>query len=572
MSRLEADLQSLDGRSYKAYRDLNSSYKLGDFILLFDHIQGDPFAAPSHCRVVIPQSVAGYRNALFATHDRAVALRDYINRKCYQSASRFASHKGSGKSGLIAIAKTSQAVLERTSVLIDSDRLEIRFTVGLPAYGRRIAGREAIELLCDRIPEWIESSALHDSLDPEQLQTHLETVEDAIALRNQLQGNQWVAFIADGAILPRESGVSDRPLTDAPLPFTAPDTLRATLDTPHSGAISGLAIPEGVVLIVGGGFHGKSTLLQALQQGIYNHIPGDGREKVVTLESAMKIRSEEGRSVQGVDLSPFINHLPMRGDTQSFCTNNASGSTSQAASIMESIEAGAQLLLLDEDTCATNFMIRDRRMQALIGGTKEPITPYIDQVQTLYRECGVSSILVIGGCGDYFDVADTVLALDQFEPFDKTGEAKAIATQFPSDRDVSVVHTFTDTQARYLTCGHPWFRSKRDRRLKTKVYDLTTLEIGDQRIDVAGHEQFVEAGQLRAIAQTLIAIHQQVSAHKKPKEMSLASVTDWIKDSINPLDNLTDKPDGQLGQLRRQDVYFVLNRLRSLECQTQAES
>ena len=564
MSHLEAELRSLDGRSYKAYRDLKPHYKIGNFTLYFDRIQGDPFAAPSQCRVVIPQAIAGYPSQLFANKAREIALRDYINRACYQKASRFSSHQGSGKSGSISIAKPSQVMLKRTAVLINSDRVEVRFTVGLPAYGRRIAGHEAVELLCDRTPAWIEASALYQAFNPAQVQTHLETAEDAIALRSQLEANHWVAFIADGAILPRESGVSDRPLTQSPLPFAAPESLRVTLETPYSGAVSGLALPEGVTLIVGGGFHGKSTLLQAIQQGIYNHIPGDGREKVVTLESAMKIRSEEGRSVQGVDLSPFINHLPFQESTRSFCTNNASGSTSQAASIMESIEADAQLLLLDEDTCATNFMIRDRRMQALIGGKKEPITPFIDQVQNLYQDCGISSILVIGGCGDYFDVADTVIALEQFEPFDKTAEAKAIATHFPSDRDSSVIHTFAQTQKRVLKGGQPWFRSKRDRRLKTKVYDLDTLEIGDQRIDLSGHEQFVEAGQLRAIAIYLMQLSETVEQSSRSIDLTSLLAHLGTEQLCGDLEHLSQFPDGNLAFLRSQDLYFVLNRLRSL--------
>lgn len=352
-------------------------------------------------------------------------------------------------------------------------------------------------------------------------------MEDAIALRSQLAPNGRVAFIADGSVLPRKSGVSDRPLTQSPIAFTAPESLRVTLDTPHSGAVSGLAIPAGVTLIVGGEFHGKSTLLQALQRGIYNHIPGDGREKVVTVESAVKIRSEEGRSVQEVDLSPFINNLPFQRSTRSFSTNNASGSTSQAASIIEAIEADAGLLLLDEDTCATNFMIRDRRMQTLIGSNKEPITPFIDQVQNLYQDCGVSSILVIGGCGDYFDVADTVIALDQFQPFDKTAEAQAIAQKFPSDRVSEPVGMFEKGKKRLIQGGKPCFQGKRDRRPKIRVYGLDTLEIGDQRIDLSGSEQLVEAGQLRAIALCLIQMSAKLEGIRYSTDLKVSAIELW---------------------------------------------
>jgi predicted ABC-class ATPase len=565
MGELEFDLQALDGRSYKAYRDLRPCYSIGKFTILFDRIQGDPFASPSQCRIIIPQNIAKFPETLFSTKAREIALRDYLTRQCYRTAHQFSSHQGSGKSGSISVAKPSQGILERSAVLVNPNCIELRFTVGLPAWGRQIAGREAIALLCQNIPQWIEESLLWDALDGEAIQHHIQVAEDAIALRAQLKPNGWVAFIANGAILPRDSGVSDRPLQDKAQPFIAPKSLEVTLDTPHSGAVTGLAIPEGVTLIVGGGFHGKSTVLQGLQLGIYNHIPGDGRERVVSLESAMKIRSEEGRSVQGVDLSPFINNLPFQASTASFCTNNASGSTSQAASIMEAIEAETELLLLDEDTCATNFMIRDRRMQSLINAVQEPITPLIDQVQNLYNQCGISSILVIGGCGDYFDVADTVIALNQFVPEDKTAEAKAIAQQFPSDRDSSIFQTFESPRARYLKTGQSWFRSPGDRRLKTKVYDLETLEIGDQRLDLSGHEQWIEIGQLRAIALCLIqfgkaseAMHCKVSIPNFIENL-------WEKAILSGIDSTIDFPDGNLAFIRKQDFYFALNRLRSLE-------
>lgn len=283
----------------------------------------------------------------------------------------------------------------------------------------------------------------------------------------------------------------------------------------------------------------------------------------------MKIRSEEGRSVQGVDLSPFINNLPFQASTASFCTNNASGSTSQAASIMEAIEADTELLLLDEDTCATNFMIRDRRMQALINADQEPITPFIDQVQNLYNQCGISSILVIGGCGDYFDVADTVIALNQFVPEDKTAEAKAIAQQFPSDRDSSIFQTFESPKARYLKTGQPWFRSPGDRRLKTKVYDLDALEIDDQRLDLSGHEQWVELGQLRAIAQSLVHFNHLVLNAQSPASLGQLINRLWKEKLNHGIETLTDFPEGNIANIRKQDFYFALNRLRTLTIESE---
>ena len=235
---------------------------------------------------------------------------------------------------------------------------------------------------------------------------------DQEKIRKWLSETGLVAFIADGSILPRRSGVDDRPLLVNPVPFYSPDELAVNVDLPHQGMVRGMGIPPGVTLIVGGGFHGKSTFLNALEVGVYNHIPGDGREYVITDRDSVKIRAENGRSIQKVNISSFITNLPLMRDTIRFSTENGSGSTSQAASIIEALESGARILLIDEDTSATNFMIRDERMQELVVKEKEPITPFVDKVHKLYRDFAVSTLLVMGGSGDYFDVADTVIMMD----------------------------------------------------------------------------------------------------------------------------------------------------------------
>lgn len=214
----------------------------------------------------------------------------------------------------------------------------------------------------------------------------------------------------------------------------SPASLSITIQTPNSGTVSGMGIPKGVTLIVGGGYHGKSTLLRALEIGVYNHVPGDGRERVVSNPSAVKIGAEDGRRIEKVNISPFINNLSFGKNTQAFSSENASGSTLQAANIIESLEIGASVILIDEDTSATNFMIRDHRMQELVSKEKEPITPFIDKVRHLYTDCGVSTILAIGGAGDYFDVADYVICMVEYTPRDVTGDAKRITDKFVSER------------------------------------------------------------------------------------------------------------------------------------------
>ncbi len=555
-------LLNLDGAGYKAYKDIKGKYQFSNFTLIIDYVQGDPFAAPSKFRVKIPQSIAQFPPQLYQSISREIALRDYLTRQFQEVSRRISSHRGTGKSGLIGIASIGQEVLERTSVLINEQWVEVRFIVGLPARGRKILGRQAAAMLCEDIPDIVESALLAKSLNFQEIQQHVATVEDADYIRQQLSANNLVAFVANNAILPRRSGIDFRPLEIAPVPFESPAYLKVEFNCPNQGIIRGMGIPEGVTLIVGGGYHGKSTLLQALELGVYNHIPGDGREFVITNPNAVKIRAEDGRSVAGVDISPFINHLPQGGSTTYFSTTNASGSTSQAANIIEALEVRTQLLLVDEDTSATNFMIRDRRMQALITKEKEPITPFIDKVRQLYEDYKVSTILVMGGSGDYFEVADTVIAMENYQPYDVTKEAKAIALKCPTDRQGEGGNSFGN-----ITPRIPFPESidpsthKRDSKVKTR--DINQIIFGREDIDLTAIEQIVDRGQLIAIASAMV----YSKANYLDGKTNLATVLDLIMEQIatKGLDTITDFPQGDLALFRRFELAAAINRLRSLE-------
>ncbi len=555
-------LLQLDDRGYKAYKAIQGSYKFPDFTLIIDRVQGDPFATPSQVRVQVPQSVAGFPQNLYGTRSREIALRDYLTRQFDHAAREFSSRRGTGNSGLIAITHIGQSVLERTSAFVSDEWVELRFIVGLPARGRSIAGRQAAQMLCDDIPQIVDQAIKYQSLDADAIKHHVETVEDADWLRQHLVERGLVAFIADGAILPRRSGVDDQPLSADAVAFRTPESLIVEFTCPNRGVITGMGIPSGVTLIVGGGYHGKSTLLRAIELGVYNHIPNDGRELVVTHPAAMKIRAEDGRSVAGVDISPFINQLPQGRSTRQFSTTNASGSTSQAANIIEAREAGAKLLLVDEDTAATNFMIRDRRMQQLIAKDKEPITPFIDKVRQLYTDYSVSTILVMGGSGDYFDVADTVIAMENFQPQDVTEKAKAIAQQHTMERTPEGGNQFGQITPR-VPLPESIDPSRGQREVKLKVRDVDEVVFGTEEIDLAAVEQIVEAGQLRAIAEAIVYAKEQYINGRS----TLPEILDCVMADIESegLDVLSTLPKGDFVLFRRFELAAALNRLRSLK-------
>ncbi len=559
---LRARLLRIDGRGYPAYKDIRGSYRAPRFVLHVDHVQGDPYADPSRMRATIAPPSAGLPEWAYCTPDRRIAMADFLNRTLYRALADRSADSGSGRSGELTILRPGQQVLARGSVIVDDQGgVEARFRVGLPARGRTVLGRRAAQLLTTDLVDALLESLFFDALDERAVRTHLETVEDARALRDQLTSRGLVAFIADGAILPRRSGVDDRPLPpDRARPFVSPTELRITLEAPNAGQVTGMGIPAGVTLIVGGGYHGKSTLLQAIELGVYDHVPGDGRERVVAVSGAVKVQAESGRSIAGTDISNFIRELPGGEDTTHFVTRNASGSTSQAAAIVEALEVGATCLLLDEDTSATNFLIRDGRMQALIPDALEPITPLIDRVRPL-AEQGVSTVMVVGGSGDYFDVADTVIAMIEYEPRVVTEEAKRIAGSHPTGRRAEG-GTWAPIAPR-VPLPHSLDPSRGRRDVAIKTFSRDRVLFGTEEIDLAAISQLVERAQLRAIATAIARARDRILDGRRPIDDALREITDAVhRDGLPALDA---ESAGELAMFRVHELAAVLNRIRTLE-------
>lgn len=556
-------LKRIEGKGYKAYKDIQGSYDFKKFELYVDYVQGDPFASPTRVRVRVPQERAGFPQSLFSSRVRRTALEDYLTREFAGAIQRVARRsRGTGKSGLIFIDSCGQEILERTSMVVTPDYVEARISMGLPAQGRRVMAREAADMIFKELPLLVKEALLFKNLDPEKMRAHGEGNEDQDFLREELKKRGLVSFVGNDALLPRKSGVIDLPMDrEDAVPFTSPRELEVEVDLPNAGRVKGMGIPLGVTLIVGGGYHGKSTLLRAVERGVYNHVPGDGRERVVTLEDAVKIRAEDGRRVEKVNISPFINNLPFLKDTVSFSTEEASGSTSQAANIMESLEMGARLLLLDEDTSATNFMIRDVRMQSLVSKDKEPITPFIDKVRLLYKDLGVSTILVLGGSGDYFDAADQVIMMDEYRAREVTSRVKEIARQYPTERKGEGGEEFGKILHRIpLKKG---LDPTRKGKTKIAARDLHFLQFGRQEVDLSLVEQLVDMSQTRAIGDILY-----FSAHLIDGKMCLKEVIEFTlkqieKQGLDLLSPFRGQHPGEYALPRKYEIAAAFNRLRT---------
>ena len=527
-------LFNINHKSYPAYKSARGAYQFPNYILSIDHVQGDPFAAPSRVSIHVTGKTAAFPPSLYDTYEKRIALQDYLLRQFARAIAPYSFRaKGSGKSGLLGVSRCGQEILERTACVFNAANgsLVLNMEIGFPANGRTIAAQELIRILFDFLQ----------------------------AIRQQLKEKYLTAFVADGAILPRETGVSDLPMKHA-VPFSSPDTLRVTLDLPNHGPISGMGIPLGVTLIVGGGFHGKSTLLQALEMGVYNHIAGDGREYVITDASAVKLRSEDSRSISNVDISLFIHDLPGKSDTTAFSTADASGSTSQAANVIEGMEAGTGLFLIDEDTSATNFMVRDELMQRVVADSEEPITPFISRVHDLYEKLEISSILVAGSSGSYFHVADTVIQMKEYVPYDITERAKAIAAEFPpftaSVRPFALPsfqrHPLPD---KVLTGSD---------RTKVKVMGQESILVNKSLTDLRAVEQLTDSEQLSGLAALLLEAAERAMDGKK----TLIQVVDLLEKEMDEkglLALLAPGRPGDLARPRRQEIFACLNRCRNLK-------
>jgi predicted ABC-class ATPase len=552
LDQLAHTLARLDGRGYPGYQQIAGRWGDDELALHVDHVQGDPFATPSRVRLRLSAAVHQLPPELHATPTRCIALADFLLRRFAALTSGHA-RAGSGKSGAIWVDAGDAEILARSGCAFMGDALELRVRVGLPAQGRRILGRQAARLLAEELPAAARRLAW-PHVDQAQARRHVLLAEDHAHLQSLLTARELVAFVRDGSVLPRASGIASAPLQGA-IPFESPPSLRVTLPTRHHGEVTGLGLPAGVTLVTGGGFHGKTTLLEAICRGIDPHVPGDGREWVVTSPDAVKLRSEDGRSVVGVDLRPFVTDLPGARDTACFTTPDASGSTSLAAAIVESLELGATALLLDEDSCAHNLLIRDARMQALVA--RETITPLIDRVRQLHAELGVSTVLVVGGSGDYLDVADTVILMEDYRPLEVTARAKQVAATHPTGRAVRPPPGALAPAPRRPVPRS--FDPRRGQRSKVRARVLRELQLGEQTIDLGALEQLVDDSQARGIGVLLAWLH----AHARPgatlRELCEQALHAACERGLYALDPLPE-----LAAVRRHELGAAINRLRSL--------
>ncbi len=535
--------KDLDMKGYKRYKSLYSYlFSYDDFKMKFEKVQGDPFAPPSYVSLRLKVNLRKFKEV---GRGWRIPFEDFCARILYSSLKRRSEKLGTGNSGFLGIPKPSPRILKRSCCEVYEEGISFRFFVGLPAKGRRIYGRALREILERKIPGVVREVKDKISELFEKICEHIRLYQDQEYIRRFLQEKGYSCFVRDGAILPRESSLSERPLKGAKK-FKSPESLRIEIKLPSGKKISGMALPKGVSLITGGGYHGKTTLLKAIQEGIYDHVAGDGREYVISLDKTVTIKAEDGRIVSNVDISNVISKLPTGIDTSNFSTMAASGSTSMASSINEAIELGAQNLLIDEDTSATNMMYKDEGMEKIIR--KESIRVLSHFIRKMSEKAKCNVILIMSSSSSFFSCSDRVILMEEYEPKDVTKEAKEISGLCREEE-------FKLPKRRiFLGLSGP-------KKIKAKGFKLVIdYPFGKFELDLGRFERIVESGQVRTIAKILARINQY-------RGMEMGEIARKIDEEIGKgFQSFCDRVPPDLTAVSGFDVIWTLNRLPGLKC------
>lgn len=578
MKALYQKIRSLQGKNYGLYKSLaDKTWDFGDFVLEFLHVQGDPYAPASRVMIKSSLQMLGFSGEWSSTFERRLALSDYL----YRRLSAVVREKFPGKDAAVVFDSAGPEMLVRNALWVDNGELRACLQVRLPGDGRKIQAEDAAEILTMVLPDLV-SAALYnsgesktDGVEPELVE-HYRVLAERKEILSQLEERGLCAFVPDGAVLPRASGLSELPMEGA-VPFVSPAEMAVML-VANGREIRGMGIPKGITVISGGAFHGKSTLLQALTKAVYPHVPGDGREGIVVSESAVRVGVEDGRSVRGTDLSQFVRDLPGGISTKNFTTACASGSTSEAANLMEAMEAGSDVFLIDEDSSAVNFLIRDVRVRKLLGDDREPLIPLTDRIREIQ---GRSFILVAGACGDFLDLADNIIVMASYKAECARINGKNLAAGLVDGTVAKIVPglpAFVEPQCRdfaeYVKPLLPGLRpaSAVERQVKVKISGDTLLQIGFLVSDTSKAGALVDKQQrfgagfmLLNLCQNAASNNDASNGEEAPKPATIMERITALCEKIKNVGfrNLPQGLSREMSLPRAIDIACVLYRLRN---------
>ena len=540
-------LTTIHGKDASAYMALAGDFDFTRFVLHHIRIavQGD---AETVATLVlhVPQMIAGFPESLFETPIRRTALEDHLTREVAKAVSRVQSLTGVTGPDTIRFVNPGPHILPRSAFVVASDFVEARLSVCLPVKDGKVDADSARRIFFDLLPQIVTDAMIFCYQDAEQIQRFVQVMEDADEIRQSLMQQGLVGFVAEGS----------SPSPNGPA-LTIDESIRTEIGVPNAGTLNGLAIPSGVTVVLGDPLSGRHELVAALGDGVYNHIPEDGRSLIVTVPDAVRVCAEPGRPVRNVDLRAFLRDSQAAA---SVSTASASGHVSQMATSMEALQAGAQVLMYDESDSDAAFLAADARLRTVSGGHPGQAIPLSDRVRQMADEWRISIVIGAWACaGPFLASADRILWIENGVVRDVTDSARDVGFDAPDAQIHSLPELATETRricpsSIDPSCGFD------DARIEAPTPD--TIQFGRSIIHLAGVPQVADESQ----AFTLGLILNYAKLHHLDTDRSLSEVLDLIDQELGMegLDTLARDLRGNLARPRRFEIAAALNRLPTL--------
>jgi predicted ABC-class ATPase len=547
-------LGEIDGREYVDLARLMGDYDFNRYIVKISNVPQSAEETGLSVVVRVTHAVAGFPEGLISSPIRRTALEDLLTRKLAAAIEGQATFDGNGVARRRIVApRPGQKILPRSTVQITDDFTDVRLSVLIPTQRGRLDGQAFQTVFFDDLPMVVQDALIYCNMDTAEVEVFVGLMEDADQLRQSLPARGLIGFVASGSLVARLPG-SDQPDVAAERTITVDPSLLVSLDTPHRGAVEGLGINSGITLILGDAFSGRIELMRALASGIYNHVPGDGREYIVTMPDSVYIPAEPGRSVHRVDIGSLL-------PEEDYSTASAGACHAQAATLIEALEAGARVILLDEADACPGFLGGDDRVDRLLGNASG-ITPLSARVRQMAQELGVSTIVAGNvSVSSFIPVADTILAVRDGVITDITREAK------DAFDGVSVAAVPEYDFTRLIETARWVVPSSIDASIGRHdgvigIEDGWQIRFGRYTIDLGSNCQIADAQQALTLGLIIEYARQRYLDKARPMRELLDLVERDL--SMEGLEQVTRELRGDLARPRRYEIAAALNRLPSL--------
>ncbi len=555
-------LMDIEGKPVSEYGRLAGDFDFSRYVLKVSHVPVEDVTQPALFLVRVPQVVAGFPPHLFNTPVRRTGLEDYLTRRIGEQIDALTQYDDKGLSRRhLLVALPGQKILPRTSLFVTEEYLEARICVMLPQHDGRIDGERMKDIFFNELASVVNSALIYCNINEAEINEFVDIMEDADQIRQILPTRGLVSFIGEGSILAR-LGNTDYPDYEEVRPLTVAEELLVEIDVPNVGTIKGLGVPGGLTLILGDAYSGRIQLMSAIAAGIYNHIPGDGREMTITVPDAVHIASEPGRSIQKVDISPFIRELVADGATEEYSVAEADPCSAQAAATVEALEIGARALLFDESNSSPAFLTRDSRLASLMPDAERRVSPLSTRVRQIVDDLGVSVVIAgSSSVAEFIPVADTILRIDGYKVYDVTQEAKAMdLSQFQLDSDDVSLSALAEKNRWVVPSSIDASRGPHDQIIRAESIDL--LQFGRSLVNLQDITQLADKYQTATIGLVLYCAKLRYLDEPRP----IREVMDLVDRDLGTegLESLSRDLRGDLARPRRYEIAAALNRLDTL--------